>query len=74
MHTYLVSNHDAGSLNREGILKRTLSVSSNTSLQVLLGLYVPSIYEPVTKKDYQESVRGHTVICITYYTLIHLDF
>lgn len=68
--TYLVSGHDAGSLNREGILKQTLSVSCNTSLQVLLGLYVPSVYGPVTKKDNQESVGEHTVICIFYYDRI----
>jgi len=50
MHAYLVSGHDAGSLNREGILKQTLSVLGNTGLQVLLGLFVPSVYGPMTKK------------------------
>lgn len=70
MRAYLVSGHDAGSLNREGILKQTLSVSCNTSLQALSGLYAPSVYGPVTKKDYQKSVREHTVICIIYYDRI----
>jgi len=67
MHAYLVSGHDAGSLNREGILKRTLSVSGNTGLQVLLGLFVPSVYGPMTKKKNTRSQLGITVICIIYY-------
>lgn len=70
MHAYLVSGHDAGSLNREGILKQTLSVSGNTWLQVLLGLFVPLVYGPMTKKEYQESVRENTVICIICYDRI----